>query len=84
MYSRTLLSEPTKSGNSGGLLPDGSAAFIPVAEARGLSPRFGKWYASARAYTRPPLRAIRLFAKEDQNVVSSEKFPCLPLDKSRI
>jgi len=44
----------------------------------------GKWYASARAYTKQPLQAIRLFPKEDQNVVSSEKFPCLPLDKSRI
>jgi hypothetical protein len=38
----SLLSTPATSGKALNGLPAGSAAFIPVAEARGLSPRFGK------------------------------------------
>ena len=43
MYYKALLFEPAQSGNARTLLPHGSAAFIPRAEARGLSPRLGNW-----------------------------------------
>jgi hypothetical protein len=35
MYYKTFLFEPAKSGNARNLLPDGSAAFIPMALRQG-------------------------------------------------